>query len=74
MPTPRDELLSSKMKRLEKAGYRFKVPLPAKYEEVFDKLTAAEIAALVSVKTKLDKAEVKTDAETGSYLAYFHPF
>jgi hypothetical protein len=59
---------------LRKAGYDIKRHLPEAYEEVFETLSEEEVAALVSVKRKLEAAERKAPQQVAGYLAYFHPF
>jgi hypothetical protein len=51
-----------------------KSPLPSEYEKVIEGLSREEFRVLVNLKKRLDKAELKTSAETGSYREYFLPF
>jgi hypothetical protein len=64
----------SRIEALRNAGFLVKSPLPSEYENVIEGLSREELRVLVNLKKRLDKAELKTSAETGSYREYFLPF
>jgi hypothetical protein len=65
---------SKNVEKLLAEGFRIKEPLPDEYQQVVDGLTNQEVDLLISLKSRLDAAEMATQPEVGSYSEYFiHP-
>jgi hypothetical protein len=68
------EKFESTVERLQEAGFTFKTPMPEEYEEAIESLSEEEIAALVSVKLRLDEAQASTERDVAPYTEFVWPF
>lgn len=62
--------MADNIERLRDAGFTIKTPMPEEYEAVLQELGDDEVETLISVKQRLDVAQVSLRAETLDYVTY----
>lgn len=62
------------IERLREEGFTINMPMPDEYETVLRDLSDDQVATLITVKRRLDEAQVALDAPPQDYVNYFLPF
>ena len=60
-------------RKLRRAGFKIKSPLPAAYRHVIGGLTEREVDTLIRVKKRLDEAEAERPRGVRPYKDYVMP-